>query len=442
MSVDVAPHSSAGRGIQVIAGLVLLALFATYLAEDWLAGAAIVVLWAGWHFLRDKIGPPVLALAFTHQWMQITVAIFYFAVTGHRVRTMDFVDYRPMVMIGLGCLLALLGGLTLGRRHTLPLVSPFVRQSEARLSLSQLLLFYAVAALATGTVQQLAWAIPQLTQAILAIDLGRFALLFLIFHRLFQDSFRWQLALLLLGSEVALGFTGYFAGFREALMMSVLALLEKFDRHRVAHWFTLAIVGVVVFCSAVAWTGIKFRYRYELDSGVTIESRLDRLWLVTSLARDWCTQDLTEISSDVDNLVERLWTVYYPSLAIMRVPSLVPHENGALLWAAVKHLVTPRLFFPDKPVLESDSELVRLYSGIWVPGAEQNTSIAFGYAAESYVDFGLPGMFVPVFIYGLLMGRIHRWFLEHIHSRELVLAMTVPCFGYRSICLSAHGSKR
>jgi hypothetical protein len=277
-------------------------------------------------------------------------------------------------------------------------------------------------------VQQLAWAIPQITQAILAIDLGRFALLFLIFRRLFQHSFRWRPALLLLGSEVALGFTGYFAGFREALMMGILALLERFDRRRVAHWAVLTVVSVLVFSSAVAWTGIKFRYRYELDYGLPIESRLDRLKLAASLASDWFTQDPRDIVADVDQLVERLWTVYYPALAVARVPSLVPHENGALLWAAVKHIVTPRALFPDKPVLESDSERVRLYAGVWVPGSERNTSIAFGYAAESYVDFGLPWMFLPVFVYGLLMGRIHRWLLEHIHSRELAMAMICAVF--------------
>jgi hypothetical protein len=149
---------------------------------------------------------------------------------------------------------------------------------------------------------------------------------------------------------------------------------------------------------------------------------------VTILIRDWFAQDLNDISPDVDRLVERMWTVYYPALAVTRVPSLVPHENGALLWAAVKHLVTPRLLFPDKPVLESDSELVRLYSGVWVPGAEQNTSIAFGYAAESYVDFGLPWMFLPVFVYGVLMGRVHRWLQENIHSRELAVEMICAVF--------------
>ena len=410
------------------AAVCVAAVCSGQLAGDWLATAAILVLWAGWSLLRDKVGSPVLALAFTHQWVQVTIAIFYYALTGRRVQTMDFINYRPMVLIGLGCLLALLGGLILGRRRTQPLASPFVRQSESSITLRQLVILYGAATGATGAVPQLAWAIPQLTQAILAIDLGRLALLFLIFRRLFQDPFRWRPALVLLMSEMALGFTGYFAGFREALMMSVLALLERFDRRRVVHWFVLATVSVLVFCSAVAWTGIKFRYRYELDYGIPIESRLERFKLVTILTRDWFMQDLHDISSDVDRLVERMWTVYYPALAVTRVPSLVPHENGALLWAAVRHLVTPRLLFPDKPVLESDSELVRLYSGVWVPGAEQNTSIAFGYAAESYVDFGLPWMFLPVFVYGVLMGRIYRWLLENIHSRELAVAMICAVF--------------
>ena len=30
-------------------------------------------------------------------------------------------------------------------------------------------------------------------------------------------------------------------------------------------------------------------------------------------------------------------------------------------------------------------------------GAESNTSIAFGYFAESYIDFGLPVMYLPIF---------------------------------------------
>ena len=75
---------------------------------------------------------------------------------------------------------------------------------------------------------------------------------------------------------------------------------------------------------------------------------------------------------------------------------------------ALVHIVTPRFLNPDKPDLISDSELVRKYAGAAVAGSESNTSIAFGNAAESYVDYGLPWMFVPIVIFGFLIGASCR----------------------------------
>ena len=124
----------------------------------------------------------------------------------------------------------------------------------------------------------------------------------------------------------------------------------------------------------------------------------------------------------MESFVDRLWAVYYPALAVQRVPSVVPHEDGAILWRAVWHILTPRLFFPDKPEVESDSEMVRKYAGVPVAGPETGTSIAFGYAAESYVDFGVPLMFVPVLLYGCLMGMAYAWLPRLIRDRELAVA--------------------
>jgi len=110
------------------------------------------------------------------------------------------------------------------------------------------------------------------------------------------------------------------------------------------------------------------------------------------------------------------------------VPSVLPYEDGAILWSAVRHALTPRLLFPEKGAVLSDSEMVRKYSGVWVAGLEEDTSIAFGYAAESYVDFGLPWMFVPIGVYGLLMGMAFRWWLRAIRVRELAVAFVVVMF--------------
>jgi NhaP-type Na+/H+ and K+/H+ antiporter len=65
---------------------------------------------------------------------------------------------------------------------------------------------------------------------------------------------------------------------------------------------------------------------------------------------------------------------------------------------------------------------------VWVAGPEENTSIAFGYAAESYVDFGVPLMFLPILIYGLLMGLAFQWWLRLIRIRELAIPLVVVMF--------------
>ncbi len=107
---------------------------------------------------------------------------------------------------------------------------------------------------------------------------------------------------------------------------------------------------------------------------------------------------------------------------------MTPHEDGEILWAAVVHVLTPRLLFPDKPPVESDSEKVRRYTGVWVAGIEENTSIAFGYAAESYVDFGVPLMFLPVLAYGFLMGMAYHGLYRLIRHRELAIASVTVIF--------------
>jgi hypothetical protein len=98
----------------VIAGALCLA--AWYFTHDWIAGLAVLVLWAGWRYLPHEDGPPVLAMAFTFQWVQVTIGMFYHGLTGRSLDAVELSDYRPMVLIGLGCLAALLLGLTRGMR--------------------------------------------------------------------------------------------------------------------------------------------------------------------------------------------------------------------------------------------------------------------------------------------------------------------------------------
>lgn len=424
------PRSATPRVSGSVPFLAALAasILAWFLTNDWIAAAALWVLWAAWHWLPTDEGPPVLPLAFSYQWMQVTAGVYYFGLTGRRLPAMDFSDYRPMVLVGLGCLVALLLGLKLGMataRWWPPDRAPRPVEAFSRRTLVGL---YLLSLAVTGPVQAVAWEVPELTQAILALTYFRFALLFMLFWWLAHRRRLWRWIVVLLLVEVAFGFTGYYAGFREPLMMAAVASCGVFDARRLRHWLVLGILLVTMFVTGLMWLSIRTGYRHDFESEVFAGSRMARAERLVDLSSAWVRSDPGEFMNDLDFFVERLWAVYYPALAMARVPSVVPHEDGALLRRAAEDTFLPRLLFPDKGVSPSDSELVIRFAGVWVAGAEQNTSIAFGYAAESYVDFGIPLMFVPIVLWGVVLGAAYPALLRLIRHRELALAVVTVIF--------------
>ncbi len=408
--------------------LVALVVSGGILVGDWIGSAAVAALIAAWWLVRGADGPPVLFFALAFQWVQVSIGIFYVAVSGRTLAATTASDYRPMLLIGLGCILSLAAGLRVGMRLVASRTTPRPI-NDPLMGLKSLVLIYAGLVVTAGGVQQLAWQYPVFTQAILAISFIRLGLVYLILRRLTLPSPDFPKIGALLLVEVVLGLTGFFAGFREPLILAAIALSEVFDRRRASHWATASgVVGTIVLVGAF-WAGVRGEYRqdfYEVEAFA--ESRAMRLERINVLAGQWTRRDAQELLWDIDFLVDRLWAIYYPSLAVERVPRVVPHTDGTILGGALRHIVTPRVFFPDKPTLPSDSEMVRTYSGVLVAGAEEDTSIAFGYAAEGYVDFGVPLMFVPVLIWGLFLGAAYQTLLVVIRHRELAIPLIAVVF--------------
>jgi hypothetical protein len=89
---------------------------------------------------------------------------------------------------------------------------------------------------------------------------------------------------------------------------------------------------------------------------------------------------------------------------------------------------TPRILVPDKQDVESDSLQVRRFANVNVAGPEQNTTISFGYPIQSYIDYGIPGMFVPVLLYAICMGAAYRILLRILVHREISVAVVTVIF--------------
>ena len=405
--------------------LVIIAGAVGWLASgDWLIGACLVVLGVGWLVLQPEEGPPVIALAFSMQWVAVCVGLFYFLLTERPLDATIHSDYRTMVMLGLGALLATMAGLYLGRR-LVGLAGPATGLRPAyALTFKTLLSAYALGTIFVGAIQTAAWDYPGLSQAILALAYMRLGLLYLVFRRLVASN-QWHYLAGLLVVEIVLGITGYYAGFREPLIMAALAFLEFFDRRNVRHWVTITSLVVLMAVLGAAWIGVRVEYRrrFEVDDKFG-NNRSARIDLLRASISDWAGQGRREMMQDIDRFVDRLWTIYYPALAISRVPSVLPHTNGQLMIETLQYVFEPRLFFPDKPDIKSDSEMVRKYSGVWVAGEDQSTDIAFGYVAESYVDFGIPMMFVPMFIWSTFVGVAIAGILRVFRHRDIAVSVS------------------
>jgi hypothetical protein len=407
------------------AALVMLAVSWT---GYWIAGLAVAVLFLIWALLSTAEGPPVLALALTYQWMQVTIGLFYSTLTGEELEAMYQTDWHRMMLIGLGwltCLaVAMSYGIVLMRRRITPAPDAPVRAVSAKV----LYIAYGASLLLTGVVQEIAWKYPMFTQAILAITFTHLGLLFVLTRRFTRPHFEWEKLALLMAIEIAVGFTGYFAGFREPIVMGGIAILEVFDRRDIRHWMFAGVLAVVLGASSLVWMSVRGQLRQEIDDEVLSNSRIERFDRARTLSTGLLTQAAADYSEAATRLIDRLWAIKYPGMALDRVPSVIPHTGGDLMWEALTHLVTPRFLYPDKPELISDSELVRQYAGAKVAGSESNTSIAFGYSAESYVDYGLPWMFVPAIVWGFLLGVTFQVWMSIIRHRELAVAVTTVMF--------------
>jgi hypothetical protein len=397
-------------------------------ADDWIAGASILTLIVGVRLVSTDDHLFVLPMAFTFHWLQTSIGVMYLGFAGRAVPTVELSDYRPMVLVGLGCCLALALGVHLGLKlRDAP--DPNQPRPGFAFSFGLLVALYVGTIVLQGSLGALAPEYPSIRQIIVTFDTARLGILFLILRRLCSPQPRWGLVALVVLVEIVLGITGFFAGFREPVVLAVLAVLEIFDRRNKRHWLAIGVGGVAAVMLGLLWMSIRTEYRKEyVEVDKFQSSRSARVERIGSLTSEFINSESTDLWRATDTLVDRLWTVYYPALALARVPRVLPHTNGAIVGAAMVHIVTPRVLFPNKPELPSDSDEVRKYSGVYVAGRENNTSIAFGYAPEAYIDFGMPLMFVPVFGFGIAVGFLYALFRRLIWHRELFVAFATVTF--------------
>lgn len=394
--------------------------------------AAIRLIWL-------RVDSPVLTFACGMQWLQVVTPILY--CNFQDIPTTELYDtlhLNHVTYLSLIGIIVLSGGI---RCAWIGMPQPHPREVENILrGTSQHRVFAAwICAFAIATVAGVvAWYAPGITQLIYAIVIIKWVMFIVLGCRVLSRNEGHTLLLVAIAVEFISGFLGFFASFKEVLLMLLVIMQCMRRKWQMSHLIAATAAFGLLVTASLLWTAVKQPYRAYLKSEVKDKPIAARL-----IARAQRLQELLleleseDLNKAVESLVQRIGYTEYFAHAMDFVPGSVPFENGSLWRGAIAHVLHPRLFFRDKAAI-SDSLRLTKYTGIKVAGAEQGTSIGIGYMGESYIDFGTVGMFVPIFLLGLTYGSVYRLFVHLAPSRILGVAMATAVLfsSYQAVATS------
>ena len=385
-------------------------------ANPLLTAASILVLPVFATLLWRPGETPVLLFAVGFQWVQVTAKVFHADVLGVSVVQLAFTQsVVDAVWLSLTGLVVLAVGMRLGLRLLREPTAQRARAEADVLSVDRAFVLYAVCYVLAVVVEGAVGIRGGLSQAGAGVQAIHWVAFFVFAYLALEQRRR----LLLLAAAVAFEFVagiGFFSGFKTVLFVSLIAYFTARPALRPSAVFSGAALIAVILVVGVAWTVVKPEYREFLNQGSgqqeTVVSQDEQMDMLVRLVSDLTVDDLVY---GLEPLFKRVAYVDFFSLTLDYVPNVVPHEDGGLWAGAVRHVLQPRLLFPSKPVLPTDSERTMYYTGAHI--ADDGTSISIGYMGESYIDFGRIGMFVPVLLIGLLWGLIYAYFVRNARSK-------------------------
>lgn len=270
--------------------------------------------------------------------------------------------------------------------------------------------------------------IGALSQLLLPIGQIKWVLFCLILLKTIVCKERWGLFLTIFFIELLLGFTGYFSEFKTVIIYSLIvsvSLVFKLENRYLLFSFLGAFFLLLL---SIFWTGVKSDYRRYVSLGnsgqIVNVSKIQSLTYIGSSLMNYKWEDA---GKQIDPLLDRLQYTKMLQYAIDYVPANIPHEGGQLWTNAIRHVLIPRIIDPNKPVID-DSKIASKYTGITWAGGGSGTSISLGYFGESYVDFGIIGMLLPIGLLALVVGMMYSFWFRRSSHPSLDFLSPLPMF--------------
>jgi hypothetical protein len=419
-----------------------LIVWGSFSANPLLTPAAIIAILAIVFLLWRPGEPPVLLLACAMQWLQATAPIFYTDVYNTSLQqasgstefeTATWLSLVAVLVFAIGMRAALIrSGQSQGRS---------LLADGLRVDIRKAFFAYLATFLVAFVIERIAFSVPAITQPLIAIITLKWTVVFIVAYSVIEQRRGYGFLAVVTLVETAIGLLGFFSSFKSVFFFLLIAAMTSPLAMRGRRLGMTLAVAVVLFFFGVVWTAIKAEYRDFVNQGtgeqVELVSTEQKVGKLTDLVSDLTWENFID---GLDAMIVRVGYTKFFALTLLNVPDHVPHENGALWAGALKQIVTPRLFFPEKAAI-NDSERTALYAGIDLAGAEQGTSITLGYVAESYIDFGPIWRFAPIFLLGLFFGLIYRVLVIHSRSKLICTAIATSILIFNAYAIETSNIK-
>ncbi|MDB9347411.1 hypothetical protein [Nodularia spumigena] len=366
--------------------------------------------------------PPILMFAATFQFVQVFTPVIVANIAGQTLQdnTQTQSEINVALYVGIVAIIILAIGMRLGGKQSHRQVFAINNLNlENRLNPQRLITAYIITFFVSNLLKGIAFVNPGFTQLLIAISSFHWFIIYIILYSGMKHSRFRLIAFIIISIETILGFTGFFSSFKTIFFL--LLVVYGGTSYKISKLLRPQIMIIVVLILGLTtyWQGVKGEYRNYVNLGTQTQtvqvSLADRL--------SFHTTAITQINSEkiqigLESGLKRLGYIGFLAASIKTVPENIPHQNGRLWLESLVHLY-PRFLNPDKPVIE-DSRRTNEFTGFKVAGAAQGTSISIGYVGESYIDFGIPLMFVPILLLGYLWGWLYRFLCKQGKNNHLL----------------------
>ncbi len=278
--------------------------------------------------------------------------------------------------------------------------------------------------------------VPGVYQQLNALGQFKVAAMFMLFVVVLSSGQGIRFLLVAVAIEIVMGFSALLSDFRGVFIILALAALGA--RIRWTGAATAAATGwaAILIVLALFWTTVKQDYR-SFATGGAEESQALSMPIEERLAyMGGKVLSVGDIDWKIASYILLIRLAYVDIFgSVIGVDKFGRDHTPMRQWSdALSHATMPRALFPGKAELSDTEVYVRLAMADPNETYRLNTSISVGYLAENYADLGFPGMLGGVFVIGIMLAGVCRYFMTRAVP-WLLREATVMAFIYAT-CLN------